>query len=304
MIHYLIIGCNGLIGKQLSTLCEMRGYSYVGTYYKRKLGNEIRLDITSENDVRNIILEKKPKNIIHCANLKGGANFCEASPSKAECFHLKATRYIGKAAKEINASVVFFSSDYVFDGKKNEAYNENDRPNPINVYGRLKLEAEVWLKKTLKKYIILRTTNVYGWDPDTVTPNFMMGLYLKAINNEKCCVPSYLFGNPTYAGDLADISTRLCEKKIYGLFHAVGDEQINRYKWAKKIFSKFNLEMKLLEEQKTDQVKVKTPRPLNSNLSNTLIKRVAKFNFKTIDEGLNICFRGALMIVIINFIIF
>jgi dTDP-4-dehydrorhamnose reductase len=290
MLQYLIIGCNGLIGRKLSSLCEKKGVSWIGTFNKRNEPEGFCLDITSETDVREFILERKPRYIVHCANLSGGANFCEKNRPKAEKFHLHATQFIGRAAKEIDATLVFYSSDYVFDGKKNSPYCENDEPNPLNYYGKIKVEAENWLKESLEKYVILRTTNVYGWDPKTVTPNFLMGLYRKTQEITECAVPSYLWGNPTYAGDLAEIAVTLCEKEIHGLFHTVGDENINRYEWAKRILSKFNLTGELLVEQKEMQKRIEAPRPSALILDNSLLKKVLKFNFKSIDEGLQICF--------------
>jgi len=282
-MRYLIFGANGLIGRTVIKQLQNE-HECFGTYYKREEPGLIKIDITSEEDLKKIFNTTKPDCIIHCANLAGGVNFCEKNPEIAKKFHLEATKSIGNLCEEYASRFVFISTDYIFDGE-DQPYKEDDEPNPLNVYGRLKLDAENWIKYNVSKYLIVRTTNVFGWDPATVTPNYMMSFYRSTNENKEFNAPSFLWGNPTYVGDLASAIIELCNKNMDGVFHVVGSSFVNRYDWTLKACNKANCEKNLIKEIKEPPENM-VPRPLKSNLNTEKFRSICKTTLGDVDQGL------------------
>src|SRR3989338_1850382 len=171
----LVIGANGLIGRYVTKALTKASISWKGTYCKRPDASFLKLNFLEEEEIKNILFSLTPKVVFLCSNLAGGVDFSQRHPKEARAFHVQALQKLGVYCHEIQAFLFFISTDYVFDGTRGP-YEENASPCPLNVYGRLKLEAEEWLQIHLSNYVIIRTTNVYGWDPDSVTPNYLMQL--------------------------------------------------------------------------------------------------------------------------------
>lgn len=280
---YLVFGANGLIGRAVGKQVEDK-YEWCGTYYKRKEPGLIKVDITSVDSLKEIFNEIKPGCVVNCANLAGGVDFCESHPDLAREFHLEANISIGKLCEEYDSRMVLMSTDYVFDGR-NAPYQENDEPNPLNIYGILKLEAERWLINNVSKHTIIRTTNVFGWDPKTVTPNYMMNLYSKIKDNKQFKAPSFLWGNPTYVNDLALAIIELCSIEANGVFHVAGSSFINRYDWAKKTCRLGGWDESLVIEM-MDIPDNMVPRPLKSNLDTQKFRSLCKTELTDVDTGI------------------
>jgi len=280
---YLVFGANGLIGRAVGKQLEGK-YDWFGTYYKRKESGLIKLDITSVDNLKEIFDEIKPSCVINCTNLAGGVDFCESHPSLAEKFHLEANIAIGELCEKYDARMVLISTDYVFDGE-NAPYKEDDEPNPLNTYGRLKLEAEKLLINNVAKHTIVRTTNVFGWDPKTATPNYMMSLYRTIKDNKEFRAPSFLWGNPTYIGDLASAIVELCSIEMNGVFHVVGSSFINRYDWARKACRIAGWDESLVIEMNNIPDNM-VPRPLKSNLDTRKFRNLCKTELSDVDKGI------------------
>jgi dTDP-4-dehydrorhamnose reductase len=155
--RFLVLGANGLVGKAVVRQLKKGKYQWYGTYHKREEPGLIRLDITSKEELARVFEKTEPDYVVNCANLAGGVDFCEKHPDLAKKFHLDANSHIGKLCEEYNSRMVLISTDYVFDGSKG-SYAEEDEPNPLNIYGRYKLESERWIAKHVSSYTIIRTT--------------------------------------------------------------------------------------------------------------------------------------------------
>jgi dTDP-4-dehydrorhamnose reductase len=279
---YLVLGANGLIGRNIVGQLEGKG-RWVGTYYRRAEPGLVKADITSADDLKRVFEMAPPDCVVNCANLSGGVDFCEHNPDLARKFHLEATTSIGELCRDYSSRFIFISTDYVFDGRK-PPYKEDDPKNPLNSYGSLKLQAEQWLEANLSQYTIVRTTNVFGWDPLTVTPNFLMGIYRKLKAGEEIKVPSYLWGNPTYVVDLAKAIIELSAKGLNGVFHVVGSSFVNRYDWAQQFCDRMEFDKKRVIEIK-DPVNGAVPRPLISNLNTDKFRKACQTPLHTVAEG-------------------
>jgi dTDP-4-dehydrorhamnose reductase len=218
--------------------------------------------------------------------LPGGVNFCEENPELARKLHVDAIKALVDWCTANHALFVYFSTDYVFDGK-NPPYKEDDETGPLNLYGQLKLESEQYIQQEMERYIIIRTTNVYGWDPETPTPNFLMYLYQTLQQGKTFNTPSFLYGNPTYAPDLAKAILELIDKKHYGLFHIVGSGYINRYEWALKFCELAGLDKGKIIEVKDPPPHI-VPRPLLSDLNTEKVRPLIATKLHDVDEGLQL----------------
>ncbi len=283
-VQALIIGANGLVGHRLGRALGNKGIGWSGTYNKRPEADLFKLDVTNPKEIEAMFSRYLPDVVFHCANLAGGVDFCEKNPETATNFHLTATKEIANRCKEIDATFVFISTDYVFDGTKGP-YKEEDATNPLNLYGRLKLQAEQWIRRNLKKQVIARTTNVFGWDPETVTPNYIMGLYRALSEGKNFNAPSFLWGNPTYAADLAEAIVELYLNKANGIFHIVGSSFVNRFEWAMKTCRILGLGPSLINEIKDPSPNM-VPRPLKSWLATDKFRKSYQILLHDVDSGL------------------
>jgi dTDP-4-dehydrorhamnose reductase len=162
------------------------------------------------------------------------------------------------------AQLVFFSTDYVFDGTAGP-YAENDPPNPINAYGKAKLEAERIIQGELDNYLIIRLSGVYGWEPRR--KNFVTATIDKLRRGESMAVPSDQTGTPTYAANMTDVVLSLVERRQRGIVHVAGGETMNRYTFGCLVADAFGLDKSLLEAIPSLRLDQKAQRPLSCGLS-------------------------------------
>ena len=149
----LVTGANGMLGQDLCSILEDEDFDVVETDIHN-------LDITDLKQVEKVLTAEKPDYIVHCAAY---TNVDKAEEDSENAFKLnsEATKNIVDIAKKIDATLIYISTDYVFDGEKGSKYLPDDKTNPINVYGASKLKGEEYVK-TLDKHYILRTICLYG----------------------------------------------------------------------------------------------------------------------------------------------
>lgn len=286
MEKYLVIGANGLIGSKLTRLLTQKNLIWFGTYNKRSKKDLIRLDIGNSQELGKVFEQIDPDIVFHCANLGGGVDFCEYNRDLCRNFHLAATQSIGNFCKLVGARFVYVSTDYVFNDRLEPA-REEDIPQPLNFYGKMKLAAEQWITDNLSDFTIIRTTNVYGWDPQTTTPNFIMNLFRTINNNESFKAPAYLWGTPTYVGDLVQFMYELVNMYPSDVYHVVGSEFINRYNWAVRACD-------ILEMDSSRVIKISMPpdnmipRPMKLVLSTSKVNNLLKSNLHNVTDGLQL----------------
>jgi dTDP-4-dehydrorhamnose reductase len=283
-VECLVIGAAGLIGRHVGEALGRQGIPWLGTSRRRAAGRLALCDITRRADVRRILRQVRPRVVFHCANAPGGVDGCERAPAEAAAFHLQATQELGRACRQTGAALVFISTDYVFRGDR-PAYREDDPPSPPNVYGRLKLEAERWIQREVPQHVIARTTNVYGWDPESPTPNYLMQLYRTLAAGRRFSAASYLWGTPTHAADLAQALVDLSRRGAWGLFHVAGPDVVNRLTWAREAARVFGLEDSLIDELAAPPAAA-APRPGPCRLLTEKFARVCPMPMRGVREGL------------------
>ena len=282
--NVLIFGGNGLVGKSFKKILSKNKDFKIFSTSRIPNDTQVECDITDSESIRTCFEITKPNLVINCTNLAGGVNFCENNPDLSERFHYEANKTMSILSDERNIPFILISTDYVFDGS-NPPYSEDDDKNPLNAYGHHKLKAENWIKNNLTKYIIARTTNVFGWDPLTKTPNYLMQLYFNLSKNKPCNAPSFLSGNPTHVDDLSQAIIDLLENNQFGTYHIVGSSSINRYDWAIQFCNLLGLDKNLLSESKKAPEGI-VPRPFNSNLRTNKLEKKIGYKLSDVHEGL------------------
>ncbi len=284
MVESLVIGANGLIGREARRALLRTKGGCAGTYFGRPEEGLVKLDRTCRDEVERMLGETAPKVVLDCANFPGGVNRCEQDREAARQFHLEATRNLSRCCKEAGAFMVYISSDYVFDGTKTEPYREEDEPKPANHYGELKHEAEEAIRQEVSSHLIVRTTNVFGWDPMTRTPNYIMNLYRTIREERTFWAPSFLWGTPTYVGDLVEGILELVDRGATGTYHVVGKSFVNRYEWAKEACRTLGLDGTYLAEVKEPDAG-DAARPKQCRLSTDRFESVCKTVLHGYREG-------------------
>ena len=140
------------------------------------------------------------------------------------------TRNVALACRDAGAALVYVSTNEVFDGLKGESYVESDEPNPINAYGRSKLEGEEEARALLDRLHVVRTAWVYGGGRD-----FPSKILAAASQQPELTVVTDEVATPTLARDLAEAISRLVERQVYGVYHFTNSGECSRYDWAREV---------------------------------------------------------------------
>lgn len=279
----LVTGASGFVGKNL--VSSLSGtFEVLGTYYSHKKQRLYYLDITDKRSVEDVFVEVKPAVVIHAAALPN-VNYCETNKPLAKKINLDGTKNIIRACKQHDAKLIFISTDYIFDGK-NGPYTEDGKANPLNYYGKLKLLAEEEIKRELKGYTIVRTTNIYGYDPES--KNFVMSVLEKLRNGNQVLVAIDQYGNPTYAADLGNAIKELIIKNKSGIYNVAGPDNINRLEFAQKIAIVWGHDRSLITGKLTEELKQDAPRPKKSGFVIDKIKRELNTKMHNTLEGLRL----------------
>lgn len=228
----LITGANGMLGQDLCPTFEDFGHELIETDIHN-------LDITDFNQVEKFISDKKPELIVHLAAYTN-VDKAEEEQEKAELINAKGTENLAVMASRLDIPIIAISTDYVFDGTKKMPYLPNDKPCPINIYGKTKLMGEKAVLKHCKKFYIARTSWLYGHHGK----NFVDTM-LSLKDKEILKVVDDQIGTPTWTMDLSLALVKLLEKP-YGIYHlSGGGKPTSWYNFAKEIFKCSNLEVNL-----------------------------------------------------------
>jgi dTDP-4-dehydrorhamnose reductase len=280
-MRIFIVGASGFVGKIMFE-CLSREHEVYGSFYSNPLERLIHLDMTDLKAVKDILSSLKPDVIIHPA-ANPNVEYCEDHPMETRQVNVEGSRNLIETAREIGAKLVYFSSDYVFDGT-NGPYSEDDVPNPINEYGLQKLAVEKLITKSLDNYLIIRITVVYGWERSG--KNFVMGLINNLKNGSSMKVPCDQIGSPTYANNMVQAVKELIEADKTGIYHVVGTDVMDRYTFAKNVAEIFELDENLLIPVTTHQLGQKAKRPLKAGMKVDKAQKDVSIRLMTVREGL------------------
>ncbi len=254
----------------------------VGTYAKCPRPGLEALDITNSALVRACVARHRPAAIFLTAALTH-VDYCEEHGDEAFAINVEGPRAVAQAAGAAGAQLVFYSTEYVFDGKAGP-YGEEDQPSPLSVYGRTKLAAERVILDTVENALILRTTVLYGWDSDS--KNFAMQVYHKVRSKERMTIPMDQIGNPTLADYLAEVSLALARQAARGVVNVVGADLMARSDFALALVKLFGGSPDLIVPVSTESLRQKAPRPLRGGLKTAKLERLLGGKVMSLDAAL------------------
>lgn len=230
------------------------------------------VNMADEGSIRTVVREHRP-NVIINATAYTAVDKAESDSEIGIAYAVNATGpgILAEEARSINALVVHYSTDYVFDGTKGSTYTEEDTPNPLNVYGKSKLAGEQAIQQVGGTYIILRTAWVYSMS----AASFVGKVLQWSRQNETLKVVSDQVSNPTWARGLAETTALMLARpglgvKV-GLYHLAGHGHASRFEWAQRIVEndpkRHEQTIRAVEPAKTDDFPTPAQRPLFSALN-------------------------------------
>lgn len=270
----LVTGVSGQLGFDVVKELESKGHQAYGTVRSD-------FDMTNESEILAYVRKTLPDAIIHCAAY---TNVDKAETDKETAYAVNGlgTKYLAQAAKEINAKMIFVSTDYVFDGSANEPYEVDHPTNPIGVYGETKLAGEEFMKSILERFFIVRTSWVYGANGN----NFVKTMLRLGNERGEVGVVHDQVGSPTYTVDLAAFLVELIESEKYGIYHATNEGKCSWYEFAVEIFKQAGLSVKV-KPLTTDQFPRPAARPKYSVLSKKKVREMGFLSFRSWEDALS-----------------
>ena len=228
MTTILVTGGNGQLASCIKDVEKQ--YDDLNIIYT----DHLELDIGELNQIQTFF--KSNPQINYCINCAAYTAVDKAETEAEKAFEINATgaKNLAQVCNDHDAILIHVSTDFVFDGEKNEPYTETDVANPISVYGASKLQGEVEIQQALKEYFIIRTSWLYS----EYGNNFMKTMLRLAETRDGISVVSDQIGTPTYAGDLAEIIIQIINTKTekYGIYHYSNEGVASWFEFAKEIF--------------------------------------------------------------------
>ena len=222
----LVTGANGMFGQDLCPILEDIGAFVIETDIDT-------LDVTNSEQVTQVLTDIRPDMVIHCAAYTD-VDKAEENLKNVELINVTGTENIAEVCGKLGITLVYISTDYVFDGESEEPYTTEDMPNPINNYGCTKYEGEEAVRSLCEKYYVVRTSWLYGHHGK----NFVETM-INLADKQDLKVVDDQYGCPTWTVELANGILKLLSKP-YGTYHICGSGFTTWYGFAKEIFAQFN----------------------------------------------------------------
>ena len=284
----LVTGSAGLIGTQIvKDLLDNHKQVY-SCYNKTKpeLGIITHLDLTKKDDIVNTMNRIKPDVVIHLGAMTD-VELCETETELAKKFNTDATEILALESEKYNTFFVYMSTDYVFDGKVGMK-KENDKTNPINFYGKSKLDGERVFKKITTPNVIVRTSTPFGIHSKKISFPIWVKKNLELKKEISVVVNQYT--SPSYVPNISKMIIEIMERKITGIIHLAGATKISRYDFAVQICKIINANKQFLKLIKMDQIDWKAQRPADSSLSVSKANKILKNKPEKIEDSLKLLF--------------
>lgn len=255
----LVTGANGQLGYDVLKELKRQNIEYYGARRQD-------FDIVDFEATENFISNYMPDVIIHCAAYTA---VDKAEDEQGLCYlvNASATENIAEICRKINAKMLYISTDYVFDGTKDGFYKVDDKPNPINVYGKTKLLGEQAVQRILNKYFIVRISWVFGEHGN----NFVKTMLRLGNERKEISVVADQYGSPTYTANLAPLLVEMIQTDKYGVYHATNKGVCTWAEFAEEIFKIADMKVKV-NCITTAEYPTKTKRPMNSKLNCESVK--------------------------------
>lgn len=286
-MNILVTGANGQLGRTLARLTEGSDDVFFRTdMMADPLGCVESLDVTSVESVLDFVRKNEIEVIVNCAAYTA-VDKAEEEPDTADLVNHRAVAGLAAVAKEADALLIHISTDYVFDGKAWLPYKDDDRTSPLSVYGRTKAAGEQAVVDSGCRYIIFRTSWLYGIEGR----NFVRTIISKTAELPVMKVVCDQVGSPTFADDLAEIIAYVIEERIFdntGIYNYSNEGVCSWYDFAKEI-CRLAGHLCDIHPCRSDEYPSKAVRPYYSVLDKTKVKKTFGVEIPHWADSLRIC---------------
>ncbi len=284
MGNLLVIGGSGLLGQHLLREAAACGFRAYGTYSSEPVPHLLKLDVADPAAVRELMSRVKPA-VVAVAAAMTSVDACESRPDLAEQVNAVAPGEIAKASQVLDARLIHFSTDYVFDGEA-ETSEEGSSPSPINVYGRTKLQGERNVLASDPEALVIRTCANFGWNRLRGKENNVTWI-LNSLRRGKT-VPLFTDQrvSPSYVPHVARVAFDLLEKGESGVYHVATKGCMTRFEIGEAVCRAFNLSPSLLKPATLADAGLVAPRPRTSCLVSRRLERFPNIPVPTFHDTL------------------
>lgn len=255
----LVTGIKGQLGYDVVQEGEIQGFEMIGT-------DVDSMDITDAGQVRKVIDSCKPDAVVHCAAYTA-VDAAEEYSEICRKINADGTRNIAEICRTMNIPMMYFSTDYIFDGQGENFWKEEDPKAPLNVYGQTKYEGELAVQELIDKYFILRISWVFGVNGS----NFIKTMLRLGKERGAVSVVADQIGTPTYTQDLAKLVIDMIQTEKYGVYHVTNGGLCSWYEFACEIFKQAGMDVKVTPVTSAEYP-AKAKRPFNSRMSKNKLK--------------------------------
>lgn len=263
----LVTGASGLLGANFVSVARKHDRHLVALTHRYSLPDRdvrsVTVDLTDQQEVKKLIHDLRPTWIVHCAALTN-VDLCEEQPETATLVNTTASRNLASEARMVDAGFVYISTDSVFDGEKGQ-YSEDDRPNPLNVYGQSKLAGEMAVIEELAESLVIRT-NIYGWN---VQKKLSLAEWMLTKLEAGEPLPAFedVIFSPILVNDLSEILISMMDRRLKGVYHVAGSESCSKFQFAVTVADVFGLDRGVIQPTSIANAGLKAPRPRKTSLS-------------------------------------
>ena len=251
MVKLLICGASGMLGQDVVRAAELAGHEVVTT-------GRNSLDVTDSEAVALTVERERPEAVVNCAAYTD-VDGAEREREEAMRVNAGGARNVAAAAAGVGASVLYLSTDYVFDGSKDAPYVESDEPNPLGSYGASKLAGESETAAMNPRHHVVRTSWLFG----TGGRNFVETMIEVGAREGEVTVVCDQVGSPTYTAHLAEGLVRMLDTRAHGLHHMSAAGECSWYDFAVAIFERAGVDCRVMSAT-TDELARPAPRPAYS----------------------------------------
>jgi len=259
----LVTGADGQLGQAFAEILKKKKMDSL-CLEKREL------DITDPIKLEKIMKQYQPDFLINCA----AYNDVDKAEKDETAFLINATgvRNLARTCQRNNCVLVHYSTDYVFNGKKNSPYKTTDVPHPLNKYGRSKLRGEKYVQILYARHYLIRLSSLFGNNP---IASFPLKLLEWIKGKKEISIVDDQFFSPTFTKDVVKMTLKLITTNKYGLYHLTNSGHCSRYIWARFILKEIKWPGRIFPAKEKD-FPIKTKRPKFSVLDNSLTEKIVK----------------------------
>ncbi|MBI4348227.1 MAG: SDR family oxidoreductase [Elusimicrobia bacterium] len=284
----LVTGGTGLLGKGMGET-KPNGWRILSLHQRDYAVEDSRadhlvLDIRDKAKVDELFAKHPFDAVVHAAGI-ASVDYVERHYAESLESNIVGTLNITSASRRAGVYLVYVSTNAVFDGKK-APYAEDAPVNPVNKYGRLKVECERLVAETLKDYAIVRPILMYGWNHPVCRPNPATWIIEKLMRGEAVQLVDDVIENPLYNIQCGEALWALLKKRATGIFHLAGGETVNRYEFGRRIAEVFGLDASLLKRVDSSAFPDIAARPPNTTFVTRRMSRELGVPAMTLREGL------------------